>query len=237
TIPPPKQKPVAAATPESEAKGKALLTAAREAMGGATLLAVKDLSTKGEMNLDTPQGPMSMQLDASINMSGKVLNKMQTPMGEMTMGFDGQNGWMRMGDNMRDLPEAQKAEAQSSLFRASLSLLQNFDRPGHTVQALGTEELDGKKYDVVAVSEPARNLQVKVYLDPETHLIAAKQFVAALMGPPAETEEIYSDYRDTSGIKVPFKTVTRQGGKTRSELTAKEFTINPGIADKAYQKP
>jgi zinc protease len=237
TIPQPKQKPVASATPESEARGKALLTTAREAMGGAALTAVKDLSTKGEVSLDTPEGPMSMQLEAAINLSGKLLNKMQTPMGEMAMGFDGESGWMRMGANTRDLPDAQKNEAASSLFRSSVGLLQNFDKPGRTVQALGTEELDGKKYDAVVVADPARNLQVKLYLDPATHIIAAKQFVAALMGPPTETEEVYSDYRDTSGVKVPFKTVTRQGGKPRSELTATEVKINPGIADAAYKKP
>ncbi|HEX8986197.1 MAG TPA: pitrilysin family protein, partial [Bryobacteraceae bacterium] len=190
SIPQPAKKAAAAATPESEAKGKALLAAAREAMGGAALLAVKDLTTKGEMNLDTPQGPMSMKLEVSVDLSGKLLNTMQTPMGEMAMGFDGRSGWMRMGPNIRDLPDAQKDEAQSSLFRASIALLQNYDKPGYKVQALDPEELDGKKYDVVAVTGPARNLQATVFLDPATHMIAAKHFLAALMGPPTDTEEL-----------------------------------------------
>ncbi len=237
SIPQPKQKPLAAVTPEAENKGKALLASAREAMGGAALLAVKDVSIKGDINLDTPQGPMPMQLESSVNLAGKALNKMQTPMGEIAIGFDGQNGWMRIGQNTRDLGDTQKAEAENGVFRASIGLLQNFDKPGYTVQALGREGLEGKQYDTVAIGDPARKLQVKVYIDPETRMIAAKQFVASIMGPPAETEEVYSDYRDAAGVKVPYKTVMRQGGKTRSELTASEVKINPGVEDSAYKKP
>ncbi len=238
SIPQPKQKELAAATPEAASKGKALLAAARDAMGGAALLKVKDFSTKGDLNMETPQGPMTGKVEITFNLSGKMLNKMELPMGEMSMGYDGQSGWMRMGENTRDLPDAQKIETAGAFFRATLSLLQNFENAGYSVQALGSVEFDGRKVEAVGVSDTARQLQVKVYIDPASGLIVGKQFTAALMmGPPAETEEVYSDYREVSGVKVPFKTVTRQGGKARFELTVAEVKINPGVEDSAYKKP
>ena len=61
--------------------------------------------------------------------------------------------------------------------------------------------------------------------------------VASVMGPPAETEEVDSDYREVGGVKVPFRVVTRQGGKARVTLTASEVKINPGAPESVYKKP
>jgi hypothetical protein len=120
-------------------------------------------------------------------------------------------------------------ELTGGLFRNSVSLLQNFDKAAYTVQALGEAE--------IAISDPARNLQVKLYLDSATNLILKKEFTAAIMGPPADTEEAYSDYRDVAGVKLPFKTVLTQSGKKKVDQTTAEIKINPGLADTAYKKP
>ncbi len=236
-IPAPKREELALATPESISRGKALLSTAREAMGGAALMKVKDYTSVEEVKVETPQGPMSIKTEVTMNLAGKMLQKMQTPMGEVALGYDGKAGWMRMGQQTRDMPGSQAAEMEGGFFRDTLLLLQKFEDPAYTVQALGPAELDGKKVETVAVSDPARKLQVKVFLDPATNLVAGKQYTAAIMGPPAETEEIYSDYRDVGGIKLPFKSLTRQGGKTRTDSTASEIKINPAVEDGAFKKP
>jgi zinc protease len=236
SIPQPRAESLAAATPESVAKGKALLMAARRAMGGAALMQVKDFAMAGDTLVSAPQGDVTVKTESTVNASGKMLNKMITPMGEMNLGYDGQAGWMSAGGQTRDLPASQSAEFAGALFRSSILLLQNFENPAYTVQALGPADVEGKPAETVGVSDSARALQVKVYIDPATNLIVMKHFTAALMGPPAETDELYSDYRDVSGVKIPFRTVTKQGGKTRADTTASEIKVNPGIADSAYQK-
>jgi zinc protease len=236
-IPAPKQEELAAATAESVTRGKALLAAAREAMGGPALMKVRDFTAVGEVKVETPQGQMSIKYEGTTNLSGRMIQKMQTPMGEMVMGYDGKAGWMRMGQQTQDLPGSQKAEFEGGLFRETVLLLQSFEDPAFTVQALGPSEMDGRKVEGIAVSDPARKLQVKVFVDPATRMVLGKQFVAALMGPPADTEEVYSDYRDVAGVKMPFKTLARQGGKTRTESTMTEVRINPGLEESAYKKP
>jgi len=237
SIPQPKQESLAAATPESEARGKALLLAARRAMGGAALMKVKDLAEASDTVVSAPQGEISIRTESTLSLSGKLLNKMTTPMGEMTLGYNGQAGWMSAGGQTHDLPAAQSAEITSALFRNSIMLLQNFEAPGYTVQALGPTDVEGKPAEAVAVSDSARALQVKVYIDPATSLIVMKHFTAAMMGPPAETEEFYSDYRDVEGVKKPFRTVTKQDGKTRADMKVSEVKLNPGVADSVYNKP
>ncbi|HYK89581.1 MAG TPA: hypothetical protein VE398_12470 [Acidobacteriota bacterium] len=61
TIAGPKREELVAATPESLAKGKTLLVAAREAMGGAALMKVKDYTITGEVKIEMPQGPMAIK--------------------------------------------------------------------------------------------------------------------------------------------------------------------------------
>jgi zinc protease len=237
TIPSPKQQELAAATPESIAKGKALLEAARKAMGGAALMAVKDYTVSGTATVSTPQGDIPLQVETTFSLSGKMLNKMTTPMGDMVQAYDGTVGWMSAGGQTREIPASQSGDFTNGLFRNSISLLQHFEDAGYTVQALGQVEVDGKPAEGVAVSDPARKLQCKVYIDPATGLIVRKDFTASVMGPPAASEEVYSDYRDADGVKIPYKTVLSQGGKKKIDQDVANVKINPGVADTAYQKP
>jgi len=236
-IPQPKQDTLAAVTPEASAKGKELLLAARAAMGGSALMKVKDVTVAADAVMSTPQGDVSLKTESTVSLSGRMLNKIVSPMGEMTVGYDGQAGWMGMGGQTRDMPGSQTGELGASLFRQSIALLQDFEKPGYTVQALGPAQADGKPAEVVAVSDTARSFQVKVYIDPATHLIVMKQYMAGLMGPPAETEESYSDYRDVKGVKMPFKTVTRQGGKVGADMTVTDVQVNPAVPESWYKKP
>jgi hypothetical protein len=237
TIPQPKSAALAAATPEATSKGNALLRAARQAMGGAALMGVKQLTTAANLTISTPQGDMSLKTEGTLSFAGRLLNKMSTPMGEMIQGYDGQTLWMKTPQGVRELSASQKSDVEASFFRQTILLLQNFDKPGYEVQALGPAQVDGKAAEAVAVSDPALKLQVKLWIDPSSNLVVKKIYTGGLMGPPAEVEEIYSDYRETNGVKMPFKVILFRGGKKYGEQTNTEIKINPGVPESAYQKP
>ncbi len=237
SIPQPKQEALAAVSPEAAAKGKELMLAARAAMGGKELMKVKDVTIAADAVMSTPQGDVSLKTESTMSLSGKMLNKIISPMGEMTVGYDGQAGWMGMGGQTREMPASQTGELNSSLFRQSIALLQNFEKPGYTVQALGPAQVEGKATEGVAVSEAASSLQLKIYIDPATNLIVMKHYTAALMGPPTETEEFYSDYRDVKGVKMPFRIVTRQAGKVGADMTVTDVKLNPGVPEAWYKMP
>ena len=237
SIPQPKQEAVAAASPEAAARGKELMLAARAAMGGKELMKVKDVTISADAVMSTPQGDVSLKTESTMNLSGKMLNKIQSAMGEMTVGFDGQAGWMGMGNQTRQMPASQTGELNAAMFRQSIALLQNFDKPGYTVQALGPAQIEGRPTEVVAIGEPASSLQIKVFIEPSTNLILMKRYTAALMGPPTETEEFYSDYRDIKGVKMPFRIVTKQGGKVGADMTVTDVKMNPGVPEAWYKIP
>jgi len=107
----------------------------------------------------------------------------------------------------------------------------------YTVQALGPAEVEGKQAEGVAISDAARKLQVKLWIDPGTGVLLKRAYTAALMGAPGEIEDFPSDYRDIGGLKLAYKTTTNRDGKRLGETTITSFKLNPGVPDSAYQKP
>ncbi|MGA2434268.1 MAG: hypothetical protein ABSG25_03190, partial [Bryobacteraceae bacterium] len=214
-------------------RGMALLAAARDAMGGAAVGKVKAYTGIGSITMVYEQGNFSMKIEQTTDLSWRMLQKLRTPAGfEMQNGYDGKTLWAKTAQgSSATATEDENAEIEGNFFRESLWILQTFDSGKLTVQALDDP---GEKLDVVAVSDPARNLLVKIFIDPQTHLIVKKDFVGAETGP---SEEIYSDYREVAGVKVPFRTVVTQEGQKKLEQVWSEVKVNPGLDDSAYRKP
>jgi zinc protease len=239
TIPQPGGAPVSEASPEAEQQGRALLAKARQAHGGAAVEGVIQYNLKGEMTISTPQGEMSMSADSTVDLAtGKRIAKMVAPMGEITQGYDGSVAWMAMGGQVREAPASQSQAARQAALRENMLVLQRFDKDGYQVQALGTEKLNGKEVEAVLVNHAAESVSVRFFLDPATGLIAGRSYVGSMGGPPAELTEVYSDYRDVSGVKLPFAVeITRQGGQRTSSSKVAEITLNPGVPESAFAKP
>lgn len=230
-IPPPARAALGAATPEAIAKGRGLLVAARQAMGGDAVMAVKDYSATSNAKITVGPASVPVKVEEIHDLSGRVFVRMSgLPMGEILQGFDGQTVWTKIGGNVQVMGGAQKAEAEEQGFRDTFALLQNFEKEGVVVQALAEE-------GAVAVSDPARKFDIKLYFDPATKMLVKKIYTASLMGPPAEVEEVLSDYRDVNGLKLPFKAVQSRDGKPVVEQEVTEWKINPGAPAATYNKP
>jgi hypothetical protein len=57
------------------------------------------------------------------------------------------------------------------------------------------------------------------------------------MGAPGEVEEIYSDWREAGGLKMPHAVTLNQDGKKRGSQKVTELKVNPGVPEEAYKKP
>lgn len=238
TIPPPKQAPTGEATPEAISRGRQLLARARDSVGGLDKLrALKDYTVAAELTLSTPQGQFAMQSETTVNLEGRMVSKMTTPMGEISQGYDGQTAWMRTPQGVREVPASQRGELENTFFRDTMRLLRDFEDPGVTVQALGEQEIEGRKVEAVAVRDAGGKFQVKLFVDPATNLLAGKSYTAALMGAPGEIQELYSDWRETEGLKWPGRITLYRDGRKIGESVVREVKVNPGLPESAYRKP
>jgi NADPH-dependent 2,4-dienoyl-CoA reductase/sulfur reductase-like enzyme len=129
-------------------------------------------------------------------------------------------------------------EREAELARNTLLLLRNYETADYMVQALENVDLDGKLAAVVAVTDNRHNQEIRLFIDLQANLLLRKGYHAALMGgPPADIEEVYADYREASGIKVPYKITLMAAGEKRLEITVHEVKFNTGVDDSVFSKP
>jgi len=75
-----------------------------------------------------------------------------------------------------------------------------------------------------------RLLPSVVYFDPATGLPRKVTYESvAIAGPPQPVEENFSDFRDVSGVKVPFRVDILQGGRPFAAVTVQDYKINTGL--------
>jgi hypothetical protein len=235
SIPKPKAEAVSAATPESLAKGKQLLAQTRQAMGGDKLAGVNDLVEAGSMSLHLPQGPLTLNVESTQTSSGKSLQKMTTPMGEMVQGYDGKVMWAKTPQGVREAPAGEADEAKEEGFRETVFLLA---RAGsYEAQAVGTVALGDKQVEAVVVTDPQTKQTVKLLIDPATGLLMGKEYTGNMMGTPGEIQEQYLEFNDTAGIKVPSKVEIFQNGQKKGEVTVSKVAVNTGVTDATFAKP
>ncbi|MDP2961026.1 MAG: hypothetical protein Q8N71_06340, partial [candidate division Zixibacteria bacterium] len=103
------------------------------------------------------------------------------------------------------------------------------------IQFLGAEEYEGKKLDVILISDPAGN-ELKIYVDQTTYLPVKQTYRGSGMTGPATMEEIFSDFRDVSGVKLPFHQLTNSDGQKFAESKVLEVNINPEVDPNLFVK-
>ncbi len=66
--------------------------------------------------------------------------------------------------------------------------------------------------------------------------VAARFFSASQQG-PAETLQVWDDYRAVDGVQFPFHTVTYQNGVRHSEIFVQQVRFNQPMEAPLFAKP
>ncbi len=219
----------ALATPDAASleRGKRLLAAAQQAVGGAEkLAAVKDFVESASLDAVNP----NIHVKQTLRWLAPNYWREETtlPVAKAQIYTDGKSGWMAMGPNAQALAGPQATQANGDLFRSYICLLLSAQIEGRTVNAIGA--------NTVEISDKNGNA-ARLTLDAETHLPRSLSYDAvSVAGAPPAIQEDYSDFRDVSGIKVPFQTKITQNGNPYAVVTVSDFKINTGLKLEDIQK-
>ncbi len=235
TISQPKQE-LAEADDSTLARGIKILLKAQDAAGGADkLAAVKDLTRRGKFV--AMGGMMTAEQTMHIILPDVFRQEMQMPFGPVVIFAAGDTGWMQGPQGQMPLAGAALKQAQGALFRVRESLLLSDRDAERKVNFVESSELEGKATEVIEVSA-GEGLSVKLWIDSASGDVLKTAYAgAAMSGAPAEVAEIFSDYREVDGIRVPFQTKILQNGKDFAELTVSEAAYNSGLEKEALSKP
>lgn len=208
-----------------------------QALGGAARLAAVTSfvakGTYGGFDTDFLKAPLEIFAKAP----GQRTAIVHTPIGDSTTTYDGRTGWIAAFDKpVPVLALSPGGDLDGVRLDAELSF------PGRIKQALtdwrvGFPVATINDRDVQVVQgKCAGGSRVKLFFDKESGLLVRQvRFTNTMVG-VVPTQVDYSDYRDVSGIKMPYRyTVTWTDGQSMVELS--EIQPNAVIDASKFAKP
>lgn len=106
------------------------------------------------------------------------------------------------------------------------------DLAGHFI---GEETIDGKKTLGVAVN--ASFGDIRLYFDPDTHLLTAARYQSTGPSGVSENEQRWSDYRPLAGGQFAYGTVIYRHGDPVLQSVDTVVQINPAIDPTTFAVP
>jgi zinc protease len=208
-------------------RGKQLLTRAQQAMGGGDKLAavtdyVQEIAYQFDVSAGGAQATMTERWAAPNHMRQDTTSVS----GKVSVYCDGKTGWVANTRNSNVLNAVQLKQVQSDIFRVIFPLLLSDRTPTRKVTALDDEtvEISDGAGQIVKVVFDAAGLPKNLLYD----AVTATGTVPVL--------ETYSDYRDISGLKLPFKVAITLSGKKFQDLTVKSMQIDTGLKVQDLEK-
>ena len=226
----PEAQPAVAAAPATATaleRGRAVLAAAQKATGGLERLrAIKDVAVTTSAKITTPQGEMAVSGRYTVVFPSVLRSEQTLPFGTMITYYDGTGGWISTPRGVRDLPDRMKKSLQGQLARNTLSLLRA--EGDFTVQFEKRDKVGETEADVIVIAKEGRS--VRLFVDSSTGAVLKKAYRApSQMGGLADLEEIYSEYKEVSGIKVPFCVQVTRNGSKFMEVSLTEVKFDTGV--------
>jgi len=205
-----------------------------QALGGAQRVAsITSVVAKGTYTgYEGDKSPVEMYAKAP----GQRTIIVHTNSGDSTTTFDGRNGWVAAPETQAPVPlvalsgadlDAAKVDAEMS-FPAQVKQAFTNWRVGFPVT------VDDR--DLQVIQGTVGKVPVKLYFDPESGLLVRTvRFTETPVGRvPTQTD--YADYRDVSGVKMPFRiAVTWTDGRSVTELA--DVQTNVPIDATKFAKP
>ena len=203
-----------------------------KAVGQDKLVAAKTYYMKAKLSQMGQELPMEMKMKRP----NKFRVEMEMMGQKMVQAYDGEKGWMIApwlspdpqaleGDHLKQAMEQTDFEGE----------LYNYKQKGSTVDFVGKVNTDGKEaYKIKLTSEDG---SVKNYfIDAGTNLILNVKAKISANGQEIEVDQIFTDYKDFDGIKMPTSLVSKTPMGNVS-ITVVEFKINEKFDDSIFAQP
>ncbi len=209
----------------------ALLAAAKAASGGSAWDALRTQHSVVKLGAAGLEGTAERWSDMA---TGRAL--LRFAIGPITgaLGNDGKVVWTQDGS---DEPQIQTSAmalelAANAAYRDRLAFWFP-DRMAARIEYKERVQADDRTFDVVVVA-PQGGRPFEFWLDAQTKLIAR---LVESEGEFTRTE-IYSDWRDVHGVRIPFKVLTRRGDPKLDEtLEVQTLVYNASLAGIAFGPP
>jgi zinc protease len=225
TIPEPKKQTAAQADPASLEKGKALLQRVQQALGGADkLAAVRDIQYQANVEMQTPGAVMKVKQTNTFLAPSSLRQDLELPFGKQSVYSDGTTGWMAGFQGMQALPPQAVKQARAEVFRQIALIVLSDQDPDRTVNYTGP--------GILEISSKSGE-SVRLEVDEKTGIPAKTSYQEGGQG---VISQIFSDWRDVNGIRLPFAWTTMRDDKQFATVKIDNYKINSGLTPEVLSK-
>lgn len=218
-----------AASPKPDARGVQLLQQAQKAMGGAEkLAAVKDTTQTMTVTLAPPFEKSKISQTIRYIAPSRIRQEQEGNFGKSVIYSDGISGHKTTKNGTTPLMADAVAASRAILFRQPCALMLSDRDPSRTVKAVGVSAVEISSSD---------GQTVKVEFDPKTGLPTRQSYPISSNGKAATRTETFSDWREVSGVRLPFRSVQLDGDKKVLEQAVSAYKVNTGLTAAELSKP
>lgn len=226
-----------AASAEALEKGRAIIGRAVEAHGGgARIDAIRSYQRKQTERYQSPHGERQREVVLTELATGMFRRDQQMPNGGFALIATPREVFFVSGERTNAMSLEQGEELKRQFARNPLSALRARRDTDFKAAALGVAKVGEKEIERVAVEYGGQS--VVLGIEAATGRVASLSYHGRAMdGRVGEIVESYDDYREVSGIWLPFRSETLFKGETTQTSTVQSITINGEIPASLFEKP
>lgn len=211
-----------------------------EARGGIDALrAIRSLKTSGRMNFSGGDFSIDLGLVSYSERDARLRTEASIQGLTQVTAYDGQEAWTINPFQGRRDPERMSAEDAKGLqVQADIDgPLVDWQKKGHKVEYLGTEDVDGTQAHKLKVSLANGDVQYR-FLDPDYFLEILVVNQSKRRGVETETETELGNYEKVAGVYLPFAQESGpKGGKRGQKIQIEKAEANVEIDDALFAFP
>jgi outer membrane lipoprotein-sorting protein len=205
-----------------------------EAIGGARAASLTSFTARGTSAGYGPDGEQR-PLEIFARAPNQRTTIVRTSSGDSTTTFDGRRGWIAAPFRPVPVLALDGADLDGLRLDAELSFPSRIRQVAGSWRVGLARVIDDREVQVVQ-GTGSGGATVTLFFDAETGLLVRQmRYVGSPVG-PIPTQVDYADYRDVSGVKLPFRwTVTWLDGRDTIEIT--EVRANVTIDAARFERP
>ncbi len=234
---------VPAPAPEPDSGVKAVVAKALQAKGGAAnvrryrALTYKFRGTYftealegGISGTTQEQAPDKAVIRATLNLDGTELKFVQV--------VNGAKGWLKTNGTTEDMDKEMLADTREQLHADEVAELRALTAAGARLTLLGESKVGDKPAVGLRASFAGRR-DVSLFFDSATGLLLKSETRRkdASAGKEVAAAKLYSDYRNVSGLMVPFKMSILHDGKPHMVMELDEVSVAEQLPDGTFARP
>lgn len=236
----PKQASGGAVAPEKPAasnpEGKALIGKVVQFLGGADKLnSLKALRYQGTSVRSMPQGEIPIDTDTTIQYPDSIASSLNAMGTQVKIVITPNAAFQEMQGQTRDLPPSARDDAHQTVKRDLFNIAQHADDSSYTFAADGTEKVGDVNATVLEIS--GGGTKTKWLVNPANgELLRTVNNSVGQSGPTVRTTDL-SGWKMIDGINLYSQRTVSEDGKVIVKDTVKEWTVNPQVDPKIFEKP